>query len=130
MPGGLTIVGFGNFEFAGEHGLALTTVRIPGHLIGAEAGRMIIRRKQGDADMPKSVDVGFEIVRAGARERYSLPYGGSGKARNRNAPRERPHRFAIHKKDQSDIASNPCVACSLTVNARLPEFGAAPGTFA
>jgi LacI family transcriptional regulator, gluconate utilization system Gnt-I transcriptional repressor len=63
VPVQLAIAGFGDFEFAGEHGLALTTVRIPGHRIGAEAGRMIIRRKQGDADVPKTVDVGFEVVR-------------------------------------------------------------------
>jgi len=66
VPEQLAIAGLGDFDFAGEHGLALTTVRIPGYAIGAEAGRMIIRRKQGDQDTPKSVDVGFEIVRRGS----------------------------------------------------------------
>jgi LacI family gluconate utilization system Gnt-I transcriptional repressor len=66
VPRQLAIAGFGDFEFAGEHGLGLTTVRIPGYKIGAEAGQMIIRRKQGDATAPKIVDVGFEIVRRGS----------------------------------------------------------------
>ncbi len=63
VPEKLAIAGFGDFDFAGEFGLGLTTVRIPGYAIGATAGQMIIRRKQGDRDTPKVVDLGFEIVR-------------------------------------------------------------------
>jgi len=66
VPEALAVAGFGDFEFAGEFGLGLTTVRIPGYAIGAEAGRMIVRRKQGDTDAPRIVDVGFEIVRRGS----------------------------------------------------------------
>lgn len=66
VPDRLAIAGFGDFEFAGEHGLGLTTVRIPGYAIGATAGQLILRRKQGDPDTPRIVDLGFEIVRRGS----------------------------------------------------------------
>jgi LacI family gluconate utilization system Gnt-I transcriptional repressor len=63
VPEALAIAGFGDFEFAGAFGLALTTVRIPGYAIGATAGQLILRRKQGDPDTPRLVDLGFDIVR-------------------------------------------------------------------
>jgi len=66
VPEALAIAGFGDFEFAGEFGLGLTTVRIPGYAIGATAGQMIMRRKRGELDAPKIVDLGFEIVRRGS----------------------------------------------------------------
>ncbi len=66
VPDRLAIAGFGDFEFAGEHGLGLTTVRIPGRAIGAAAGRMILDRKRGLPDLPRVVDLGFEIVRRGS----------------------------------------------------------------
>lgn len=66
VPERLAIAGFGDFEFAGEFGLGLTTVRIPGRAIGAAAGRLILDRKRGVPDLPKFVDLGFEIVRRGS----------------------------------------------------------------
>lgn len=65
VPETLAIAGFGDFEFAGEAGLGLTTVRIPGHAIGAEAGRLLLARKRGEP-VPEPVrDLGFEVVRRG-----------------------------------------------------------------
>lgn len=62
VPGDLAIAGFGDFEFAGEFGLGLTTVRIPGAAIGAEAGRLLLARKRGERVAERRVDLGFEIV--------------------------------------------------------------------
>ncbi len=63
VPGRLAIAGFGDFEFAGASGLGLTTVRVPGHAIGAEAGRLLLARKRGEPVDARIVDLGFEIVR-------------------------------------------------------------------
>ncbi len=63
VPERLAIAGFGDFEFAGASGLGLTTVRVPGHAIGAEAGRLLLARKRGEPIVARVVDLGFEIVR-------------------------------------------------------------------
>lgn len=63
VPSRLAIAGFGDFEFAGELGLGLTTVGIPGCRIGSEAGRMLLARKRGEAVEIPILDLGFEIVR-------------------------------------------------------------------
>jgi LacI family gluconate utilization system Gnt-I transcriptional repressor len=63
VPDDLAIAGFGDFDYAGEDGLGLSTVRIPGERIGREAGRLILARKAGAGAGPRIVDVGFEIVR-------------------------------------------------------------------
>ena len=63
VPDDLAIAGFGDFDYAGDAGLGLTTVRIPGERIGAEAGRLILERKAGAIAGPVVIDVGFEIVR-------------------------------------------------------------------
>jgi LacI family gluconate utilization system Gnt-I transcriptional repressor len=63
VPDRLAIAGFGDFEFAGELGLGLTTVSIPGRAIGAEAGRMLLARKSGEPVETPILDLGFTIVR-------------------------------------------------------------------
>ena len=63
VPDRLAIAGFGDFEFAGESGLSLTTVRIPGRLMGYEAGRLILSMKSGAKNLPRRIDLGFELVR-------------------------------------------------------------------
>ena len=63
VPADLAIAGFGDFDYAGDAGLGLTTVRIPGERIGEEAGRLILERKAGAIEGPLVVDVGFELVR-------------------------------------------------------------------
>lgn len=63
VPVDLAVAGFGDFEFAGDSGLGLTTVSIPGHAIGAEAGRMLLARKRGEPVASPILDLGFRIVR-------------------------------------------------------------------
>jgi len=65
VPADLAVVGFGDFEFAGEAGIGLTTVRIPGPEIGARAGDLILARKRGDPIETRVHDLGFEIVPRG-----------------------------------------------------------------
>ena len=63
VPGDLAIAGFGDFELASAHGLALTTVRVPGFAIGEEAARLIVENPGTAADKPRIVDLGFKIIR-------------------------------------------------------------------
>jgi LacI family gluconate utilization system Gnt-I transcriptional repressor len=63
VPQDIAIAGFGDFEMASEHGLALTTVRVPGFSIGAEAAQVVLRRGEGKAPGKRVIDLGFEIVR-------------------------------------------------------------------
>lgn len=63
VPDALAIAGFGDFEMASEHGLALTTVRVPGFAIGEEAARVILQRGDTKTRSKHAVDVGFQIVR-------------------------------------------------------------------
>lgn len=63
VPQDIAITGFGDFEFANEFGLGLTTVRIPGFRIGQLAAQLILEGKADLADAPRKIDVGFKIVR-------------------------------------------------------------------
>lgn len=63
VPATLAIAGFGDFEFAGDHGLGLTSVSIPGYDIGTEAGRMLLAAKRGERAAKPVLDLGFRIVR-------------------------------------------------------------------
>ena len=63
VPEDIAVAGFGDFEMASEHGLALTTVRVPGFAIGQEAARLLVQRRDEDAESQRVVDLGFEIVR-------------------------------------------------------------------
>ena len=62
VPKDIAIAGFGDFEMASAHGLALTTVRVPGFAIGEEAARVVL--SGGDKGRQRRVvDLGFQIVR-------------------------------------------------------------------
>ena len=63
VPNDIAIAGFGDFEMASEHGLALTTVRVPGFAIGEEAARIVLQRRSGETPGSRVVDLGFQIVR-------------------------------------------------------------------
>lgn len=63
VPNDIAIAGFGDFELAGNAGLALTTVRVPGFAIGEETARLIIDRSSSGTSHPSIIDLGFEIVR-------------------------------------------------------------------
>ncbi|MDF1791409.1 MAG: LacI family DNA-binding transcriptional regulator [Thalassobaculaceae bacterium] len=62
VPDDIAIAGFGDFEFAGEFGLGLTTVRIPGIRIGETAAQLILDVNAGIRPDSRSIDVGFEVV--------------------------------------------------------------------
>jgi LacI family gluconate utilization system Gnt-I transcriptional repressor len=63
VPGDIAVAGLGDFEFSGDSGLGLTTVKVPGFKIGETAGRLILERKQGEGTGARIVDLGFKIVR-------------------------------------------------------------------
>lgn len=63
VPDAIAIVGFGDFDLAGDAGLALTTVRVPGFSIGEKAATLIVDRSLGNSSRSAIVDVGFEIIR-------------------------------------------------------------------
>ena len=62
VPDDIAIAGFGDFEFAGEFGLGLTTVRIPGVRIGEVAAQLILDVNAGSPPESRTVDVGFEVI--------------------------------------------------------------------
>jgi LacI family transcriptional regulator, gluconate utilization system Gnt-I transcriptional repressor len=62
VPSELSIVGFGDLEFAADLHPALTTVRINGAGIGRQAAQFIVDRAEGRAVDVRVVDIGFSIV--------------------------------------------------------------------
>lgn len=63
VPGRLAIVGFGDFDIAGDDALELTTVRVPKYEIGARAASLLVELLAGNEVRTPVVDLGFEIVR-------------------------------------------------------------------
>jgi LacI family gluconate utilization system Gnt-I transcriptional repressor len=62
VPGRLSIVGFGDLDFAADLHPALTTVRIDGMAIGRQAAQFIVDRAEGREVAERVVDIGFSIV--------------------------------------------------------------------
>jgi LacI family gluconate utilization system Gnt-I transcriptional repressor len=69
VPDDVAVMGFGDVPFVADMVPALTTVRINGGDIGAQAARCLIDRAEGRTVEPRIVDVGFSIVE---RESTSL----------------------------------------------------------
>lgn len=63
VPGDLSIVGFGDQEFAKDLEPALTTVRVDRELLGRTAADAILARIMGTESPQPVSDLGFEIVR-------------------------------------------------------------------
>lgn len=63
VPGHIAVVGFGDFDVAAHTSPALTTVRIPGRVIGERAAQALLARLEGTGAVERRIDVGFEIVR-------------------------------------------------------------------
>jgi LacI family gluconate utilization system Gnt-I transcriptional repressor len=66
VPGRLAVAGFGDFDLARPAAFGLTTVRVPGRAIGAEAGALLLARMRGEPVGVPVRDVGFEVVRRGS----------------------------------------------------------------
>lgn len=63
VPAQLSVVGFGDLNFAVDLEPALTTVRVDGRRIGQVAADCIVERAAGRQPSQMIVDVGFSIVR-------------------------------------------------------------------
>lgn len=63
VPNDLAITGFGDFDYARDSGVGLTTVRIDGEKIGQATADLIEQSHDGIDITGKIIDVGFEIVR-------------------------------------------------------------------
>lgn len=59
VPGRLAVTGFGDFDIAGDAGLALTTIRIDGSAIGRRAAELILSGSPAGT----RIDMGFTLVR-------------------------------------------------------------------
>jgi LacI family gluconate utilization system Gnt-I transcriptional repressor len=62
IPRQLSVVGFGDLEFAADLQPALTTIRIDGTSIGRQAAKFILDRAAGRQIDKRIVDIGFSIV--------------------------------------------------------------------
>jgi LacI family gluconate utilization system Gnt-I transcriptional repressor len=62
VPDQMAVMGFGDVPFVADMAPALTTVRINGGDIGAQAARFLMARAEGVAVDQRIVDVGFSIV--------------------------------------------------------------------
>jgi len=63
VPDDVAIAGFGDFEFANEFGVGLTTVRIPGFHMGELAAQLILNHHTFGPQTLQKLDVGYEIIR-------------------------------------------------------------------
>lgn len=63
VPGHISVVGFGDLNFAGDTEPALTSVWVDGRRIGTEAARLMVHRLESPNATPiPPLDVGFSIV--------------------------------------------------------------------
>jgi LacI family gluconate utilization system Gnt-I transcriptional repressor len=62
VPAQLSVVGFGDLDFAADTAPALSTVRINGADIGVQAARFIIDRAAGNVVAQPVVDIGFQLI--------------------------------------------------------------------
>jgi LacI family gluconate utilization system Gnt-I transcriptional repressor len=62
VPSRIAIAGFGDIELASEIIPTLTTVRLPRHEMGRQAGTMVMDRLVGRSVASQIIDVGFTIV--------------------------------------------------------------------
>lgn len=69
IPGDVSVIGFGDFDFAQELEPSLTTVRIDGAEIGKQAAAMMLKvldNERRDREKAPRVDVGFSLIERGS----------------------------------------------------------------
>lgn len=62
VPSQLGIIGFGDYEMAKEMVPSLTTVAVPTTRIGREAAQLILQRLKGGPEIPRRLNLGFELL--------------------------------------------------------------------
>lgn len=62
VPSSLSVVGFGDLNFAGDLEPALTTVRVDAARMGHLAAETLVKRLRGEAVPDRVVDLGFSIM--------------------------------------------------------------------
>jgi len=62
IPERLAIAGYGDMDLAAQLFPRLTTIRVPRYEMGRRAVEQLLRRLDGEADLPRIVPIGFEIV--------------------------------------------------------------------
>ena len=62
VPKKVAIAGFGDSDLSTIVQPALTTVRIPRHTMGKRAAELLLERIAGNAQVPKIVDLGFDVI--------------------------------------------------------------------
>jgi LacI family transcriptional regulator, gluconate utilization system Gnt-I transcriptional repressor len=62
VPKKVAIAGFGDSDLSTVVQPALTTVRIPRHAMGERAAELLLERIAGNTQVPKIVDLGFDVI--------------------------------------------------------------------
>ncbi len=62
VPQQLSVIGFGDLQFAADLDPALSTVRIRGDAIGRQAAQFIVDRVEGREVSERVIDIGFSII--------------------------------------------------------------------
>lgn len=62
IPERIAIAGYGDMDLAAELYPRLTTLRVPRYAMGRQAVEQLLRRLKGEADLPRIVPMGFEII--------------------------------------------------------------------
>ncbi len=66
VPQDLAVCGFGDTDFAAHTHPGLTTVRVDGTRIGHETAQLILARCSGQDLVPRTIDVGIDIIERGS----------------------------------------------------------------
>ena len=66
VPESVSVIGFGDIEFAAELDPPLTSVKIDGNIIGQQAVDFLMKRARGEHIKNSVVDVGFEFIVRGS----------------------------------------------------------------
>jgi LacI family gluconate utilization system Gnt-I transcriptional repressor len=63
VPDSISVIGFGDQDFAAHTDPALTTVHVNGDQLGQSAANALLARFRGEQNVESVIDIGFEIIR-------------------------------------------------------------------